>query len=301
VVTPSFNQAEFLEATIRSVLLQGYPDLEYIVMDGGSTDGSVDIIARYAPWITFWRSGPDSGQSDAINQGFARATGKIIAWLNSDDIYLPRALKTVAELLGGDKYDVLQGATEKVMIHGDSVEHVRISTPTDGSRFEDFPIFTDGRHHSFHFIQPSMFWTREIWQRVGPLDERYHYEMDREWLTRALALGARVTTTEALLARFALHPSSKSHQFQSRFYAERIRMYVRLSRRPEFRSLRCLLAALHPLQRLATTWSAQAASEGDALRMYVWRWAARFLKVAVTLVPGLQRAVRTPVESEGGA
>ncbi|PWB67658.1 MAG: glycosyltransferase, partial [Deltaproteobacteria bacterium] len=84
IVTPSFNQGSFLEETIRSVISQGYPNLEYIVMDGGSTDGSVDIIRRYREHIAFWKSGPDAGQSDALRQGFQRATGEILAWLNSD-------------------------------------------------------------------------------------------------------------------------------------------------------------------------------------------------------------------------
>ena len=96
VVTPSYNQGRFVEATLRSVLLQGYPNLEYLVLDGGSTDGSREIIERYAPWLAGWASERDRGQSDAINRGFARATGDIVAWLNSDDRYPPGTLHAVA-------------------------------------------------------------------------------------------------------------------------------------------------------------------------------------------------------------
>lgn len=99
IVTPSFNQAQFLEATIDSILSQNYPNLEYIIIDGGSTDDSVDIIKKYEKYLSFWCSEPDSGQYDAINKGFRRSTGEIMAWLNSDDMYLPWAFKTVAEIM----------------------------------------------------------------------------------------------------------------------------------------------------------------------------------------------------------
>src|SRR5262245_47892717 len=97
IVTPSYNQAEYIEETIRSVLLQGYPDLEYILIDGGSTDGSVEIIRTYAPWLTYWVSEPDRGQTDAINKGWARATGEILAYINTDDCYLDNAIATAVQ------------------------------------------------------------------------------------------------------------------------------------------------------------------------------------------------------------
>ena len=100
VVTPSFNQAVFLEATIRSILLQGYPDLEYYVLDGGSKDGSVDIIKKYAPWLTYWFSGPDGGQSSAINRGLELGSGLFATWINSDDMLCKNALTNQALSFG---------------------------------------------------------------------------------------------------------------------------------------------------------------------------------------------------------
>src|SRR5262249_19241824 len=107
--TPSFNQGQFLEETIRSVLLQGYPNLEYLIIDGGSTDRSVEIIKKYEPWLAYWVSEPDRGQSHAINKGFKRATGEILAWLNSDDIYLPCTLIKVCRVFLKQKADLVTG------------------------------------------------------------------------------------------------------------------------------------------------------------------------------------------------
>ncbi|GAI34604.1 unnamed protein product, partial [marine sediment metagenome] len=102
IITPSYNQGQFIEETIRSVLLQGYANLEYIIMDGGSTDDSVEIIRKYEPWLTYWVSEPDRGQAHAIDKGFARSTGEILAWLNSDDTYLPGAIAKSVRLLNDD-------------------------------------------------------------------------------------------------------------------------------------------------------------------------------------------------------
>jgi len=119
LITPSFNQGADIEETIRSVLLQGYPNLEYIIIDGGSSDETVDIIKKYAPWITYWVSEPDQGQSDAINKGLARATGEWVNWLNSDDFLLPGALSALVaagelnsrRILAGTTLNVRDGAT----------------------------------------------------------------------------------------------------------------------------------------------------------------------------------------------
>ena len=119
IVTPSFNQVQFIEETIRSVILQNYPNLEYIIIDGGSTDGSVEIIKKYEKYLTYWVSEPDSGQSEAINKGWKIATGDIIAWLNSDDMYMPYALSTIASMYAANPDKIIfQGSCNNIDIEG---------------------------------------------------------------------------------------------------------------------------------------------------------------------------------------
>ena len=250
IVTPSFNQAAYIEETIRSVLLQGYPDLEYIVVDGGSTDGSIDVIRRYEPWLAYWVSEPDRGQSHAINKGFRQATGEVMAYLNSDDIYYPNTLgQAVSRLIQSDA-DILIGALDQVEIHGEEMTFVQRLSPHDGPSVHLAPVFANGRVEDFQFVQPSMFWRRTTWQRTGELDERHHYCMDRQWCLRALASGARVLAVDDVLARFALHPGSKSREQRPGFLAEAAQMYRRLSRTPGFRRVPCLVESLRFRLRL---------------------------------------------------
>lgn len=117
IVTPSYNQGQYIEETIRSVLLQGYPDLEYIIMNGGSTDGAVDVIRKYETWLTHWQSGPDGGQGTAINGGFARVTGVYFQWINSDDLLMRQALFTVASC--GNEYALFAGSVINFTDSGD--------------------------------------------------------------------------------------------------------------------------------------------------------------------------------------
>ncbi len=177
VITPSFNQDKFIEQTIRSVLLQNYPNLEYIVIDGGSTDGSVNIIRKYEPYLAYWVSERDRGQSHAINKGFALATGDIMCWLNSDDYLLPDALFTVAESLGK--------GTGNFALLGHC-----LYIPDDGSAL----IEAKGRYESLERLlqfwkgytmpQSSIFWRREVFELIGYLDESLHYTMDFDYWVR---------------------------------------------------------------------------------------------------------------------
>ena len=205
IVTPSLNQGQFLEETLRSVLLQGYPDLEYIVMDGGSTDSSVDIIKKYADWLSHWESVRDRGQSHAINKGFARASGNIWAWINSDDIYLPGALSAFASLHARRPDAVLLcGACE--MIYGNGEIRLQIG------QAEGFLDYLDPmrRARKAAVQQPAFMWRSERALEVGPLDEENHISMDLDFALRLLELEHTVACMPKPVARFRVHEGQKS-------------------------------------------------------------------------------------------
>lgn len=294
MVTPSYQQAEYLEETLRSVLLQGYPALEYLVVDGGSRDGSVDIIERYAPWLGRWVSEPDDGQSDAINKGLDWATGEIFAWLNSDDTYPPGTLHRVARGMVETGCDILVGAMDKVEVDGSRVTFVKRSSPREGEPIHPYPILKSGRQHRFNFIQPPMFWKRWVWEATGGLDPRYDYMMDMEWCNRALAAGAEVVAVDDVLARFTLHPGSKSQEFAYRQRGEQVLMYLRLARRPEFRWLPCLLASVHPAMRHLSLRADEAARKRKPMRR-------QGLRVAARLVKGLSMLLPAPARVDGSS
>lgn len=177
VVTPSLNQAEFLEQTIRSVLLQGYPNLEYVVIDGGSTDGSLAVIEKYASHLTHWESRPDRGQGHAINKGFRLSTGEILCWLNSDDFYLPGTLQAVAESLAG--------GTDAHAVVGHSMAVYADGSPPRRSvgRFEGLERLLQF-WKGYYMHQPSIFWRREVFEKVGYLDESQYYIIDFDYWVR---------------------------------------------------------------------------------------------------------------------
>lgn len=171
IITPSFNQAPYIEETIRSVLLQGYPNLEYIIIDGASTDGSVDIIRKYSRWLSFWSSKADKGQSDAINEGFRLASGEVVNWLCSDDLLRPGALWRVARSFANEpELDVLAGACR---LQYDSEFGRFVDTAAAGPDWLRHP-YSDG------IWQPSCFFRRSAVGRDFLVDEDIHYCMDRE-------------------------------------------------------------------------------------------------------------------------
>jgi len=184
VVTPSYHQALFLEQTIRSVLVQGYPNLEYIIIDGGSTDGSVEIIRKYEPWLTYWESQPDKGQSHAINKGWQHATGSILAWLNSDDLYLPGTLFELAELWNeNDQYGFISGVTERIDQDGNPTGKLF------GSELDIKNSLISSRNP---VAQQSTFINRRALEDVGYLDESLHMSMDWDlWIRIADKYPAR--------------------------------------------------------------------------------------------------------------
>lgn len=199
IVTPSYNQAQFLEQTLDSVLSQGYPNLEYIVMDGGSTDGSADIIRRHEKHLSHWQSRRDGGQSAAINAGFKRATGDIFCWINSDDFFKAGALKKAGELLANDSPIWMVGGCELVDVRG-RVFDTRLP-PHDMK-----PALLDWWQG--WFAQQSTFWTRSMWKAAGPLDERLQYSMDYDLWLRMAAVGPPTIVPDAL-AGYRFHDEAK--------------------------------------------------------------------------------------------
>jgi glycosyltransferase involved in cell wall biosynthesis len=200
IVTPSYNQARFVEATLQSVFMQDYPYKEYLVLDGGSTDGSTEIIQRYANRLVYWVSEPDRGQSHAINNGFDRANGNVLGWLNSDDTYLPGTLSVVAQ--------AFIAHPEIDLVYGDYLFTYPEGQPM--RRRHVFPKLSYATLWSHDYLgQPAVFFRRELWERVGPLDEDLYYAMDWELFLRMWKV-CHPMHISRVLATYRLHPSSKS-------------------------------------------------------------------------------------------
>ena len=203
LVTPSFNQAAFLEEAIESVLAQDYVALEYAVVDGGSTDGSVDVIRRYEDRLAWWTSGPDGGQAAALNTAFARARGEILGWLGSDDALLPGAVTRVVSELAR-KHDAL-------LVYGGALfvdEQGREIFPLDPRPFD---VETMVRTCANHVVQPGSLFRRRAYELAGPFDERGYYFFDFEFVLRlAQAAPGSVRAIDERLATYRVHPDSKS-------------------------------------------------------------------------------------------
>lgn len=200
IITPSYNQGQFLEETIRSVLLQNYPNLEYIIMDGGSSDKSLEIIKKYEPWLTYWVSEKDNGQADAIYRGFEKATGDIIGWLNSDDYLLPGALQKVAvSFMKNSEVEFVIGGGLVVDAEGRLIRKLYSFPQT----FES--LLVGGQY----FMQMSSFWRRDVYLAVGGLDSSLRFCFDYDLF---LKLARRRTPAgfDAMLSAFRIHDVSKT-------------------------------------------------------------------------------------------
>lgn len=209
VITPTLNQAQFIERTITSVLDQGYPNLEYIITDGGSSDGTVDLIRKYESHLAYWVSEKDGGQSNAINKGLKRATGDIIAYINSDDYYLDGAFQRVATAyLDNPDVDLWHGRCRIVDQHGAKVDERVGSIKRYDEVLDLWGVWWKQRN----FVQPEVFWTRRIGDKVGAFREDLHLVMDYEYWLRIFAAGGTAGFIDAELAAFRLQPNQKSTQ-----------------------------------------------------------------------------------------
>jgi len=218
ILTPSFNQARYLETTIQSVLSQDYPRLEYIIVDGGSTDGSVGIIKKYSDRLAWWVSEKDRGQTDAINKGFARATGGIFAWINSDDTYEPRAV--------GQAVKYLTEHPEVGMVYADC-NYIN----EDGRAIGRFPAAQTDlprlRRGYVHIPQQTMFFRADLWKQVGPLDPSFYFAMDYDLWTRIAARSELKYLAGQVWANFRIHTSGKTIAADDRCWPEMLRVHYR--------------------------------------------------------------------------
>ncbi len=200
IVTPSFNQGQFIEETIRSVLLQGYPNMEYIIIDGGSKDSSVEIIRKYESWLAYWVSEPDRGQADAIAKGFSKASGEILYWLNSDDIILPGAVGLAVRTLIREGCGVVYG------------NRLRLN---EKDLFFDFDVPPShlSRFHLFlgsWIPQETMFFRHSIYESVGGIDPNLQFALDYELILRMFLSGVKFVHTGKFMGVMRFHNSAKS-------------------------------------------------------------------------------------------
>jgi glycosyltransferase involved in cell wall biosynthesis len=284
IVTPSLNRADVIGDAISSVLTQDYPRIEYLVIDGGSTDGTLDVLRGYGDRLR-WVSEPDRGQSDAINKGWRLASGQIIAWLNTDDSYRPGAIRRVVEFLDSH--------TELDAVYGDCAY-----VDPNGLRPRPYPTRAYGyldlvRTTVNYLPQPSTFLRRRVLDSVGYLDETLHYVMDLDYWLR-LGLRHAVGYLPAPLATLRMHASAKSVRDVGGFGPELVRVYQALFARPD------LPVAVRALKREAMSNAYYRAAHGafwagqlqDAryYALQAWRQAPWNPRPPLLLALGWQRA-----------
>jgi len=221
IVTPSYNQAEFLERTILSVLNQNYPNLEYIIIDGGSTDGSVEIIKKYEKYLAYWVSEPDRGQSHALNEGFYKTSGDIYGWLNADDLFLPDAfIKVISEF---------KLFPNKKIVFGDYLNIDKNDNVLELNYAFDFNL-NNFIFEGFHNNAQATFWKSEVHQRFGLFDESLYSTMDYDMLLRFGLNEGQVSfkRISEVLACFRRHPLQKTQSFTKEVLGEHIKIAKKL-------------------------------------------------------------------------
>lgn len=225
IVTPSYNQAHFLEQTILSVLGQNYPNLEYIIMDGGSTDGSVDIIKKYDKIISYWISEPDDGQADAISKGFSKSSGTILGWINSDDYYLPGTLFLTAKNLDSNKHQLFIGNCIRYYQDLNKLK----TTNVDQFSFDQI-IYND------FIVQPSSFWTRLAYEK-SMLRTDFHYAFDWDFFIRLYNNDTDLIKTTEYLSVYRFHKDHKTGNGDKARNDEIIKIYQSVLNEHEYKYL----------------------------------------------------------------
>ena len=215
IVTPSYNQGEFIEETIRSVLLQGYPNLEYIIIDGGSTDQTKEILERYKPWLSYVVSEPDGGQSDAINKGFAHASGFVRGYLNSDDVFLPEALNQVGAIASEHAQQPIIVAGNALMCYESLSDIYATCHPIPPKDLTD-AIKMEGI-----FPQPATFWTQPTSQAELTFNPNLVFCMYREFWLKLLRIGYKIITLDRSLAFYRHHKEAKGTANTGFFWSEK--------------------------------------------------------------------------------
>ena len=201
IVVPSFNQGRFIGATLQSIIDQRYPNLELIIVDGGSTDNTLSVIKHYEAHLAWWVSEPDSGQTAAINKGFMRSTGEVMAWINSDDLVAPGALHRVADYFAKQpETQIVYG--NRILIDKDGMEIGRWILPRHSNRVLKWADFVP---------QETLYWTRNAWNLIGArLDETFHFAMDWDFLLRLSAKQIEIQHLPVFLGLFRIHHQQKT-------------------------------------------------------------------------------------------
>lgn len=297
IVTPSYNQGRFIESAVRSILDQRYPNLQYLVIDAGSTDDTLEVLDRYRASIDCLISEPDHGQSHALNKGFARADGEIFAWLNADDCYLPGALHRVAELWnesGG--FDYLFGNCRLLNEQG------RVLPDGLSARLIDGTFFLPASPQCVT-PQPSSFFSARCFVAAGPLDESLHYAMDVDFWMRISALGLRFHVVDEYFACLRRHSAAKSAAGDLPFVLETLDSLLRGRRLKAVnriywkRAVHSCLRALYTNIQAAGTVAAVAHTTGrflsaapaPVLRYAVPAFGSAFISVTRILAGALRR------------
>jgi glycosyltransferase involved in cell wall biosynthesis len=279
VITPSFNQGEYLEETIRSVLQQDYPRVEYIVIDGGSTDNSLQIIRKYQSKLAYWVSEPDRGQTHAINKGLHQSQGDILGWLNSDDVLVPGTIHRVVQAFQAHpEVDVVYGKLERIDAQSRSVPTPPL--PKDRVEFK-----VDNMLEECTVNQAGAFWRRRMMQKVGDLNEALRYVMDYEYWLRIAIAGGKFKRLSETVACFRLSKASKTVGQALPMAEEGIQLIRRFADQPGLEAQVGLPAG--QLQRQARRGLAVASLYGvnGCLKLKDWGGAAHYLLQALRSQP----------------